>query len=83
MCMYMLPKDVKDNIKKKWLSYEGWGRHQTDIEGMLSFMYSKQPSDTELKEVYRRFTILDKYRKESTFDVVKEFYPELEKYFNE
>lgn len=82
MCMYMLPKETKDNIKDKWMNYD-WGRHQSDIEGMISFMYSKQPSDNELREVYKRFTILDKYRKESTFDVVKDFYPELDKYFNE
>ena len=48
---------------------------------MITFMYSKQPTDDVIKNIYKRYTILDKYREEKTFDVVKDFYPELEKYF--
>lgn len=81
MALYMLPVEVKDKIKQKWLLYSGWGTHKSDIDGMIAFMYSKQPADDEIKEVFKRFTILDKYRTESTFDVVSSFYPELESYF--
>jgi ribosomal protein S12 methylthiotransferase accessory factor YcaO len=81
MCLYTLPIETKDRIKDKWLSYNGWGKYQSDIEGMIKYMYSKQHTDSELKEIYTRFTILDKYRAEKTIDVVKDFYPELEQYF--
>lgn len=81
MSLYMLPSETKNRIKEKWLSYKNWGRFQKDIEGMISFMYSQQPSDDEIKKEYGRFILLDNYRKEDTFNVVKDFYPELEKYF--
>ena len=48
---------------------------------MIKFMYSKQYTDDELKDIYTRFTILDKYRNEKTIDVVGDFYPELKPYF--
>lgn len=82
MCLYMIPKISKDRIKKKWLSYD-WGKFQKDIDGMISYMYSKQPSKSEIKKVYKRYTILDKYRTESTFDVVKDNFPELEEFFED
>jgi hypothetical protein len=78
----MIPKISKDRIKKKWLSYD-WGKFQKDIDGMISYMYSKQPSKSEIKKVYKRYTILDKYRTESTFDVVKDNFPELEEFFED
>ena len=43
-------------------------------------MFSKSRSNEYLKKLYTNFTILDKYRKESTFDVVYNSYPELKKY---
>ena len=81
MTLYMLPAETKDKIKEKWLSYDGWGYHKSDVDGMIAFMYSKQPTDDEIKQVFKRFTILDKYRTESTFDVVSSFYSELKPYF--
>lgn len=81
MCLYTLPVETKDKIKEKWLAYKGWGKYQSDIEGMIKYMYSKQFTDTELKQIYTRFTILDKYRNEKTIDVVGDFYPELKPYF--
>jgi MoaA/NifB/PqqE/SkfB family radical SAM enzyme len=81
MCLYMLPKETKDRIKDKWLLYKNWGKFQKDVEGMITFMYSIQPTDEEIKNSYKKYTLLDSYRKESTFNVVKGFYPELEKYF--
>ena len=77
----MLPKETKDRIKDKWLLYKNWGKFQKDVEGMITFMYSIQPTDEEIKNSYKKYTLLDSYRKESTFNVVKGFYPELEKYF--
>ena len=44
-------------------------------------MFSISPSDKSLKKLYTKFTILDKYRKESTFDIVYKNYPELKKYY--
>ena len=44
-------------------------------------MYSKQPSEDELRKEYTKFTILDGYRNESTIDIVKTNYPTLVNYF--
>lgn len=79
MCLYSLPKEIKDKIKNKWENHN-WGKYQKDIDGMLNYMYSSQPTDIELKNLYQKFIILDKYRKESTFDIIEKNYPELKKY---
>jgi len=79
MCLYTLPVETKDRIKSKWDKHD-WGSNQTDIDGLIKFMYSTQPNEKELKIEYNKFTILDRYRKESTFDIVGKNYPELKKY---
>ena len=79
MCIYSLPKETKLRIKEKWNTHD-WGEYQKDIDGILNYMFSISPSKEELKELYTKFTLLDKYRKESTFDIVYKNYPELKSY---
>ena len=80
MCVYSLPQNTKLRIKEKWAKHN-WGKYQKDIDGILKYMFSISPSDKSLKKLYTKFTILDKYRKESTFDIVYKNYPELKKYY--
>ncbi len=79
MCLYSLPEESKLRIQKKWKNYD-WGKYQKDIDGIIKYMFSKSRSKEYLKKLYTNFTILDKYRKESTFDIVYNNYPELKKY---
>jgi MoaA/NifB/PqqE/SkfB family radical SAM enzyme len=80
MSIYMLPVEEKDKIKQKWMLYD-WGKQQNDINALIELMYSKQPTDDELINEYKKFKVLDVYRNESTIDVVKQLYPSLVKYF--
>ena len=80
MCVYSLPHNTKLRIKEKWAKHN-WCKYQKDIDGILKYMFSISPSDKSLKKLYTKFTILDKYRKESTFDIVYKNYPELKKYY--
>tara|TARA_B100000085_G_scaffold96353_1_gene87408 strand:- start:5543 stop:6772 length:1230 start_codon:yes stop_codon:yes gene_type:complete len=79
LCLYSLPEESKIRIQKKWENHD-WGEKQKDIDGIIKYMFSKSRSNEYLKKLYTNFTILDKYRKESTFDVVYNSYPELKKY---
>ena len=79
MCIYSLPEETKHRIKQKWNTHD-WGEYQKDIDGILNYMFSISPSKEQLKELYTRFTLLDKYRKESTFGIVYKIYPELKSY---
>jgi hypothetical protein len=76
----MLPKEEKDRIKSHWETFD-FKEQTNDIKALVEFMYSKQPSDEELKREYTKFTILDGYRSESTIDIVKANYPTLVNYF--
>ena len=59
MSLTHLPQTAKDKIYKKWKKYN-WGTYKTDIDGIISFMYSVQPPIDEIKEVYKMFSIHDK-----------------------
>ena len=80
MAIYMLPKIEKDRIKAKWDLFN-WEEQQNDINALIEFMYSKQPSDDELKRNYMKFMVLDGYRDESTLNIVGKNYPSLFEYF--
>ena len=79
MAMYMLPKQAKDYLVKKWGDYD-FGIHQSETDALVKFMYSQQPSDDEIRKNYKKFTILDKYRSESTIDLMDEICPILKDY---
>lgn len=80
MSIYMLPKEEKDRIKSHWETFD-FKEQTNDIKALIEFMYSKQPSEDELRKEYTKFTILDGYRNESTIDIVKTNYPTLVNYF--
>ena len=80
MAMYMLPKHAKDILNKKWKNYN-FGKYTQNTDALLNFMYSKQPSDSEIIENYKKFTVLDKYRDEDTKMLMDEICPELKEYF--
>jgi hypothetical protein len=79
MAMYMLPKQAKDYLVEKWGDYD-FGIHQSETDALIKFMYSQQPSDDEIRKNYKKFTILDKYRSESTIDLMDEICPLLKDY---
>lgn len=79
--IYVLPKEEKDRIKDKWSTVD-WEEQTNDINSLIEFMYSQELTDEELQKHYNKFIVLDGYRNESTFDVVKENHPTLIKYFN-
>lgn len=83
MSLVMLPADVKEEIKNKWLSCD-WGSYTENIRGILNYMVSEQPSDEEIKREYKRFLIHDTHRNESVVSVIApELLNKLGKYFNE
>lgn len=80
MAMYMLPKFAKDKLAEKWSKYD-FKQYKQNTDALLKFMYSKQPSDDEIVENYKKFTVLDKYRNEDTVKLMDEICPELKEYF--
>ena len=82
MSITMLPSSEKQRIEDKWKTYD-WGKYQSDIDSVINLMWSKEYSDEEIKAEYRNFTFFDYVRGESTYDIVKEDYPSLFKFFNE
>jgi hypothetical protein len=71
MAVYMIPATLKDRIKAKWATYD-WGRYKNDIAGIVSLMYSRQPSDDELKQAYKTFKQHDTVRNENLLNILPE-----------
>jgi hypothetical protein len=71
MSIIMLPKTAKEKIQTKWQNYD-WGIYKNNIQGIVNFMNSEQPSNHEIKEEYKKFLVHDKFRKENTFDIIAE-----------
>ena len=83
MSLVMLPLETKEKIKNKWSKHD-WKDYSSDIKGILSFMFSEQPTDEEIRAEYNRFLIHDKHRNESVISVLApELLDELKKYFYE
>jgi MoaA/NifB/PqqE/SkfB family radical SAM enzyme len=82
MTLYNIPDITKKEIEKKLSNFD-WGVYTTDIQALVEHMYSQSPTKEELKKLYKRFTILDKYRKESTKDLVSRIYPEMGELFDD
>lgn len=80
MSMKCLPKQYKDLIRDKWANHD-WGDYQNDINGLLEFMYSEDFSDEKIKENYKKYSIVDKYRDENTSEFVDRYFPGIKEYF--
>ena len=81
MSIVMIPREVKDLIEEKWSSYD-WGKYKNDIEGILNFMRSENPTDTEIKQAYKEFLRYDAVRNENVLSVIpSDYYHKVQKYF--
>jgi len=81
MSIVMIPKEVKDLIEEKWSSYD-WGKYKNDISGILNFMRSENPTDTEIKQAYKEFLRYDAVRNENVLSVIpSDYYHKIQKYF--
>lgn len=82
MSIVSMPESAKRLIDLRWRAHD-WGTYQKDMEGILNFMWSEQPSDDELRSRYQEFLRYDAHRGENVLDVVPaEILPEVEKYFS-
>jgi organic radical activating enzyme len=83
MALFMIPQDLKDLIKNKW-SQRNWGKYTKDVDGIINHMYSKQPSDGEIAESYKKFVIHDRARNECLLDILPpEILEYIEPYYKE
>lgn len=69
MCITTIPNDVKDIIAEKWDKFD-WGTYKTDIEGIRTFMYSKNYNQKQLKEIYKTFNVHDNYRNQKLINLI-------------
>ncbi len=76
MTLYMMPSEIKQMIIKKWQNYD-WLDYENEINGLINFMNSKQPTDNDIKESYSKFLIHDKYRNENLLDIIPIEYKEI------
>lgn len=79
MSIDMLPNDEKQRIQDKWDMYD-WGVYTDDIKSVLSFMWSKEYTDEEIKEQFLNFKFFDYIRQENTYNIIKDNHPNLLKY---
>lgn len=80
MAMWNIPKFFKDKIEQKLLNHD-FGINTSNIKSLIEYMYSKQPNDDEIKNSFIKFEIIDKYRNESTIDLIKDIDMELYNFF--
>jgi len=69
MAIWCIPADLKNRIENKWRTYN-WGKYATDIEGIITYMKSKQPTDSELRKHYQVFATHDKLRNEHLLSIL-------------
>lgn len=81
MSIYMIPASLKVRITEKWNSYD-WGDYTQDVNAILKFMNSQQPTDSEIKTAYEQFKKTDALRNENLLDVLpKEILDEIRPYY--
>lgn len=80
MSIVMLPVEVKDIIKAKWLTYD-WRQYKKDIDGIINFMYSEQPGNAEIRKEYYEFIRYDTVRNESILNIIPQEISILKDYF--
>lgn len=71
MSIVNIPNEAKQLIKEKWLSYD-WGIYKSDIDGIINFMFSEQPSNDEISNTYKEFLRYDAVRNENVLDIIPE-----------
>ncbi len=69
MSLVMLPKSAKEKIENKWRKTD-WKEYANNIDGIINFMNSEQPSDDEIKIEYQKFIIHDRFRNENILDII-------------
>jgi len=79
MAIWCIPAGLKQRIQAKWRAYD-WGKYKDDIEGIITYMNSRQPTDDELRKHYTIFATHDKLRDENLLailpaDIVEEIIP--------
>lgn len=81
MSIVSIPTEAKDVIESRWRSYD-WGPYAKDLQGILNFMRSEQPTDDEIRVGYQEFARYDRVRGENVLDVIPEqILPYVRKYF--
>jgi len=82
MSLIMIPKSAKDKIAEKWQRYN-WQEYKSNIDGIINFMYSVQPSDDEISKEYKKFVIHDQHRNENILEVIPpEILEDVQGFFN-
>jgi len=79
MAMWCIPARLKQRIQARWQAYD-WGKYKDDIEGIITYMNSRQPTDDELRKHYTVFATHDKLRDENLLailpaEIVEEIVP--------
>lgn len=83
MSIVMLPASAKEKIQNKWSEVD-WGKYKNEIDGIINFMNSEQPSDEELRVEYKKFAVHDKFRNEDIRTVIpRELLPDITKFLND
>ena len=69
MAIWCIPARLKQRIQAKWQAYD-WGKYKDDIEGIITYMNSRQPTNDELHKHYTVFATHDKLRGENLLDIL-------------
>jgi len=83
MSLVMMPRKAKDKIVDKWQSVN-WGQYKDNIDGIINFMISEQPTDQEIVTEYKKFLINDSHRNENIIDIIPtELLDDVKEFFSE
>jgi len=80
MALWNIPTFFKQKIKEKLESTEFKG-NENNIKSLIEYMFSKSPTDSSIKNSFIKFKIIDKYRNESTLDIIKNIDSELYNFY--
>lgn len=80
MSIVMMPTNAKDLVEEKWNRFN-WGIYKQDIQGIINFMHSEQPSDEEIAFEYKKFLVHDSVRNENIKNIIPAELQIPEKYF--
>lgn len=69
MAIWCMPASLKQRVEAKWRTYD-WGKYTSAIEGIITYMNSKQPTDEQLREFYKVFARHDAVRNENLLEVL-------------
>ena len=78
MALWAASTSLKDAIRKKWNSFEWSEKYQSAMDGILSYMDSKQIDDAQLSANLKILSATDSYRKEdlkTSIPILKNYIP--------